>query len=134
MLVWPKADALPRAGDYVARHPTRYTFRPDVERWANYIVDAFPVWVVTYHDHPEGYKRDEDSLDVWGPGGRGDPLDQTVGEKVFDLLFHDPYQPDIEWIIYRRWIWTRSGGWKPFGTNAFTYHDDHIHVTYRRIV
>jgi hypothetical protein len=129
---WPVANDPPTSGDYVARHPTRYTWRTDVEEWARYLVDNYDVWVNTYHDHPEGYARDHDSLDVWGPVGRGDYLDSTLGDEIFDLLFNYVGKPDIDWCIYKRWIWTRSGGWERFGNDDFTFHDDHIHVTYLR--
>lgn len=128
---WPVADDQPLGiGSYQDRHPTRYTWRADVEQWARYLVDNYNVWCNTYYDHPEGYWRTEDSIDVWGPQGRNDPIDPAVGQQVFDLLFNDPGQPDIDWIIWQRWIWTRAGGWAPFGSEPFTWHDDHIHITY----
>jgi hypothetical protein len=46
-------------------------------------------------------------------------------------LMTDPRPPLIDWIIWRRRMWTRGKGrWEPYGNNAFTYHDDHIHVTF----
>jgi hypothetical protein len=51
--------------------------------------------------------------------------------QVFRFLFDDPNPPDIDWIIYRREIWERATFTsRGFGFNAFTFHDDHIHVTY----
>lgn len=129
---WPVANAAPVAGNYQQRHPTRYTWRSDVEGWARYLVQNYDVWCNTYWDHPENYWRDEDSFDVWGPGGRNDPLDWSVGDTVFNKLFNAKGAPYIEWIIWRRRIYGKWNGWKgqPFGTNAFEWHDDHIHCTY----
>jgi hypothetical protein len=58
-------------------------------------------------------------------------LPPVLGRRIFDFLFEDPNPPDIDWIIYEREMWTRARGRKqPFGFNDFTFHDDHIHVTY----
>ena len=129
---WPVAAVPPRAsGSYQDRHPTRYTWRPDVEEWARHLVDTYDCWVNTYVDHPEGFGRTPDSFDVWGPKGRNDPLDGTLGDTICDLLFNAEGKPDIDWIIYKKKWWTRASGvWRPFGENPFTWHDDHIHVTY----
>jgi hypothetical protein len=134
---WPEASDPPVPGSpfYVDRHPTRYNWlpkRPDVEAWARYLAENFDCWVNTYFDHPEGYGRDADSFDVWGPGGRGDPIDPGLGDRIFRLLFDDPGLPNIEWIIWRAAIHGAWNGWagEPFGTDPFSWHYDHIHVTY----
>ena len=51
--------------------------------------------------------------------------------RVYDFLFTDPNEPDIDWIIYKRKIWTRAT-WRKrsWGSDDFTWHDDHIHSTY----
>ena len=95
----------------------------------------------TYVQHPgdEGgrFARDTTSFDVWGPGGRmGEArqdffLPPKLGRQIYDFLFEDPNPPDIDWIIYEREMWTHARRRKqPFGFDAFTFHDDHIHVTY----
>ena len=121
-----------RPGTYQDRHPTRYNFRPDVADVVRRIYRKYPdqVHINTYRDHPEGYWRTPDSFDVWGPGGRNDPLDTRIGDEIRDMLFDDPRKPDIDWIIWRRWIWSRGGGWQRFGDGPFTWHDDHIHTTF----
>lgn len=134
---WPVANKppVPDSSYYQQRHPTRYTWRPDVEAWARWLVDNYDVWCNTYYDHPEGYWRTKDSIDIWGSGGRNDPIHRDVGEDVFSVLWNDPGLPNIDWIIWQRVIY---GGWnywhgEPFGDGtAFTNHEDHIHVTYRK--
>lgn len=129
---WPIANDPPTSGSYVDRHPIRYTWRPDVEKIARHLVDTYSVWCNTYYDHPEGFWRTEDSIDTWGPGGRGDPIDPGLGITIFNELFNDPGLPNIEWIIHRATIYGAWNGWsgEPFGTDDFTYHYDHVHVTY----
>jgi predicted chitinase len=134
---WPWANVPPRAsGSYQDRHPTRYTWRPEVEKWARYLVNNYDCWVNTYYDHPEHYWRTDDSIDVWGPKGRNHPLNPNLGDRIRNLLFHDKGKPDIDWIIYKRQWWThRSGVWRDYpppgvASNSFTWHNDHIHVTY----
>jgi hypothetical protein len=130
---WPQADEPPRVGDYVARHPLRFTWRADVEAWACYLNQNYDVACNTYYDHPEGYFRDADSIDIWGPGGRGDPINYYIGQQIFEELFWDEGLPNIEWIIWQRTIYGAWNGWsgEAFGDGtAFTNHDDHIHVTY----
>lgn len=134
---WPEAwdEPDPNSWDYEERHPTRYTWRADVEAWARYLVNNYNVSCNTYYDHPEGFWRTEDSIDVWGPGGRDDDIDQDVGDEIFQLVFNDPGLPNIEWIIYKRRIYHAGNNWQgqPFGDGTkFTNHDDHIHITYDR--
>ncbi len=133
---WPVANDSPTTGGYVARHPTRYTWRADVETIARTIVDGWPgaAWCNTYYDHPEGYWRTFSSFDVWDySAGRGGWLDDAAGGEIFDWLWNLTWGPDIEWIIYRGWIYGAWNGWagEPFGDGStFMNHDDHIHVTY----
>jgi hypothetical protein len=104
--------ALPvRPGNYQQRHPTRYQWREGVEAQIRRIYAMFPnVHINTYIDHPEGFGRDTDSFDVWGPGGRNDPIGFDLGQRVFDFVFNDPNPPLIEWCIWRRGMWTRASG------------------------
>jgi hypothetical protein len=130
---WPAAWDEPTAGNYIDRHPTRYTWREDVEAWARYLVGDFDVWVNTYYDHPEGYDRTYDSFDIWGPEGRGDPVDMELCDYLVDVLYHDPEPPHIEWYIWRRYIYGAWNNWygEPFGDGSvFTNHEDHAHFTY----
>lgn len=144
---WPEAKDTPDPSsyNYTRRNPTRYSWaeggRGDVEAWAHYLISNFDVSVNTYHHHPEevwinrGISREYDSLDVWGPGGRGYALDADLGDEIFGVLFNDPDPPDIEWIIYKGVMYGAWNGWEgePFGSDDFSWHYDHIHVTYRKL-
>jgi GH25 family lysozyme M1 (1,4-beta-N-acetylmuramidase) len=120
--------------NYEARHPTRYEWRDDVEAQIRRIYARFPeVTINTYVDHPEGFGRDFDSFDVWGPRGRDNPIDFDLGQRVFEFVFNDPNPPLIEWCIWQRAIWTRASGiFVPFGFDDFTFHEDHSHWTFVR--
>jgi len=85
-------------------------------------VDTFNVWCNSYYDHPPGrglevastdpdgtvWYIENTSIDVWGPQGRFDPIDRTVGQQVFDTLWLEPNPPNIHWII---WQGTQYGEW-----------------------
>jgi GH25 family lysozyme M1 (1,4-beta-N-acetylmuramidase) len=123
-------------GSFMNRHPTRYEWREDVEDQIRRISAAFPELTIgsinTYVDHPETFGRDLDSFDVWGPGMRNDPVGFDLGGRVFDFIFNDPNPPLIDWIIWRRAIWTSASGiFEAFGVDDFSFHDDHIHVTFQ---
>jgi hypothetical protein len=120
---------------YDYRHPTRFFWREDVARMVEELYARFGrnrIFVNTYHDHPEGYWRGTTSLDVWGPGGRDDPVHPYIGQQVFDFLFYYRGTPDIEWIIWRARMYGAWNGWygEGFGYDQFTWHFDHVHVTY----
>lgn len=136
----PRDKILPPVpGNYTARHPTRYGWRSDVQ---NYVVRLFKTFyrisINTYDDHPatelEGPVfggRDRTSLDIWARAGRGQPLDPVLGDAIVTYLMTDPNPPFIDWIIWQRRMWTRgTRQWRPFGTDPFSWHDDHIHVTF----
>lgn len=122
---------------YVRQHPTNYDWRDDLESLTARLVnmDGFykKIWINTYMGHPPGWNRDMTSFDVWGFGGRGDPLPVEIGQQVFDAIFNDPDPPHIWWTIYRGRMWTRVGGWQgsPAGPpDSDPEHNQHIHVTY----
>jgi hypothetical protein len=130
-------------GSYIDIHPTRYTWREDVERVIRRVYRQFGsdnIKINTYVEHPgdEGgvFARDTAAFDVWGPGGTEAAdstffLDSVIGGQIFRFLFDDPNPPDIDWIIYQGEIFTRATfEFRPFGFDDFTFHNDHIHVTY----
>jgi Transglycosylase SLT domain len=127
----------PRPGNYQDRHPTRYEWRENVEAVIRRLYKRFgrAIHVNTYVQHPGDengrWARDTAAFDVWGKDGRNDFLPSALGDDVYDFLFTDPNEPDIDWIIYKRKIWRRAT-WSsgPWGSDKFTWHDDHIHVTY----
>lgn len=141
---WPEANDTPDSSSwyYAVRNPTRYSWpgnRDDVNTLACWLVNNYNVSVNTYHHHPEevwlrdGVSREYDSLDVWGPDGRGDPLDYDTGQEIFGVLFNDPNPPNIDWIIWQAVMYGAWNGWngEGFGTDDFSWHYDHIHITYR---
>jgi hypothetical protein len=74
------------------------------------------------------------SFDVWGPQGRGDPIDRAVGQQVFDTLWQEPNPPNIHWIIWQETLYWPGNDWQgePFGEgDPNRSHNDHIHVTYK---
>lgn len=135
-------DGNPDFSDYVKKHPTNYIWRADIERLTHRLVNMDPfykkIWVNTYVVHPPGVPlplRDKLSFDVWGFGGRGDPLDVNLGWQVRRVLFNDPNLPNINWIIWQGRMWFRFGNPQkspapagPPGSDAG--HFQHLHVTY----
>jgi hypothetical protein len=120
-------------GSYQDLYPTRYNWRSDVEEVARYLVDNYDVSCNTYLNHPPGYWRDSDSLDVWGPEGRGDPLDPDLHDEVFNLIFNNGLPPWIEWTITKGWIWQSSSGWSWWSgdtSEADEGHFRHMHFTF----
>ena len=123
--------------NYVREYPTNYAWRGDIEKLTAKLVnmDEFykKIWINTYSEHPPVLPRDTTSFDVWGYGGRGDPLPVEIGKKVFDVIFDDPDPPNIWWIIYRGRMWTRAKGdgpSPPGPRDSDPEHNEHIHVTY----
>jgi hypothetical protein len=73
-------------GFYVEQFPTRNFWVERVKRVAQRIAnkDGFweKIWVNTYVKHPPAFPRPKLSMDVWGFGGRGDPLPPDLGNRV----------------------------------------------------
>lgn len=127
----------PRAGGYQDIHPTRFEWEGPVAEKLFALYEEFgdAIFLSTYVLHPgdenNRWARDTAAFDVWGGLGRNDPLPFDVGAECFKFLWYYKGKPDIDWIIYRRKIYTAASGYAsaPFGTNPFSYHDDHIHET-----
>jgi hypothetical protein len=122
---------------YVWEHPTNYIWRQDVDnltrKLANMPEFRKKIWINTYKGHPPGWNRDTTSFDVWGFGGRGDPLPADIGQEIYRVIFDDPNLPNIWWIIYQGNMWTRAGGDEPAPPgppDSDPQHNLHIHVTY----
>lgn len=131
---------------YLTDHPTNWNWAPFVHARVKRALKAHPnATANTYWDHPpdtqvprrwpvDYYSRY--SADFWGPGGRGDPINKQVGDRLYDSLFNSP-GPKIDWIIWQGRMWWRpaTGGhgyqpapWGPAGSDA--QHMEHIHVTF----
>jgi hypothetical protein len=129
---------------YAGTYWTHFDYRPDVARNVARVQKQFP-WLTfmnTYFRHPPVYRRKYEfvSRDTWQggisngryTGYRGKPLDPSLGVKVFNAIFYDPYTPPIYWIIYRGRQWVRGYGWgpAPWGPpGSDPNHDWHIHDT-----
>jgi hypothetical protein len=140
---------IPNSPSYQQRHPTRYQWRDDIEDYIRELYRRFGgpdnIHINTYvchpeHDDPNIRCRDTVSYDIWGKEGRNDPIGFDRGQKIFRFLFDDPGEPFIAWIIWNRRIWIRGippgplgggplGGFRHFGTDPFSFHEDHIHLT-----
>lgn len=146
----PKARILPvRPGTYEERHPTRYVWRtPDVKAYLYRLFRFYrEISINTYVEHPgreispNAYGRDTTSADIWGRAGRNDPIDPELGDAIRAYLLNDPDPPYVAWLIYKQRVYTPNGrgGFNvgPFGTDPFSWHRDHLHVTfagpYRRL-
>lgn len=138
----PKAPQA--SGGYAALHPSRYSWRSGVADMVRKTYERFGwdrLHINTYWRHPPFDNvpagqptRDFTSFDVWGPAGRGDPLDPALHDRVFAFLFEYPRLPNIEWVITKGRMWGYLGGWtsSPSGPpDSDPQHRQHIHVTYR---
>lgn len=132
----------PRAGTYEQRHPTRYGWRADVKAYVYRLFRFFRyISINTYVEHPgreistaAAAGHDTTSFDIWGVGGRNDPINPELGDALVAYLLHDADPPFVAWLIYKRRVYTPNGrgGWNvgPFGTDPFSWHDNHVHVTF----
>jgi GH25 family lysozyme M1 (1,4-beta-N-acetylmuramidase) len=133
---WPEAnDPVGYWGDgsYIDYHPTRYTWRADVEEVARYLVQTYKCWVNTYVDHPPGWGLDTTSLDIWGPGDRGDDIWNGTGDDGFYDIFNNGKPPWIRWCIRDGWIWDDYNGWREYwDTDPWSDagHWHHRHITF----
>jgi hypothetical protein len=134
-------DPVYSGGNWLARHPTRYLWRPDIEELIWELYDKWPglIHVNTYYDHPEGYGLQyttgnwqimHSSFDVWNPGGRGVPLGIDVHREVQQFLFYKEGLPNINWQISEGEIWVAPGPWRYFIDDGTGLHYDHVHTTY----
>ena len=150
----PKA---PSQGDYVDEHPTRYQWREDIVELIRLIYRRFggpdKQQMNTYVKHPPnpqengrsiwlGFDTQNLSFDVWGPGGRGDPLPRERHRNIYRFLFNLDGAPDWWWAISLGEMWQRNRDldltpqWEghlrepPDGPpDSDPNHDNHLHLT-----
>lgn len=107
---------------------TNYVWEVRTRQLASWLLYLFPVSVNTYEDHPTGWGRSSTSVDCWSAWGRGVSIPQAVGDQVHEYLMSDDSPCEIDWIIWRGWIWSRGGGWQEYWDST-DMHYDHVHVT-----
>jgi hypothetical protein len=110
--------------------PTHWRWRADVERVVLHLEATFPrIRCNTYVAHPwEGW--DGQSIDVWGAGGRGDPLPLETGHKVVREAFNLSWGPFLRHYIYLNTLWTSFGGLSTWAPNDHRGKLRHVHFTY----
>jgi hypothetical protein len=116
---------------------TRHHWDPDVHRVVQRVFNRFSsVSCNTYDCHPFcGPPGDRGawqrrSIDIWGPAGRGDPLDPHLSELALDFLIELPGKPLIRHWILDHTLWVRGVGYLPWPANDHTGLLRHVHVTY----
>lgn len=109
---------------------THYRWRRDVKHLVERVRDRWPsVRINTYEGHPwPGW--DGQSFDVWGPGGRGDPLPVALGEEIRRFLMRIPGRPYIRHTIWLHQLWTSFGGSSYWSSDDHSGRLRHLHVTY----
>jgi hypothetical protein len=103
--------------------PTTHHWRPAVQRYQEETKRAVGgISTNTYKGHPGG---EMNSVDHWGPGGRGDHIAKSKGDAV---EAHVTSNYPVKYYIWQGKIhgW---GNTRPY-TDAGDRHFDHIHVTY----
>jgi hypothetical protein len=73
------------------------------------------------------------TVDHWGPGGRGDPLAESVGDAMVAWILGQNELYAVRILIWYSWIWLPNMGWKPYSGyqgNHGPGPDSHIHVGY----
>jgi hypothetical protein len=116
---------------------TMHEWDKDVTRVVHKLFSRFSaISCNTYSCHPfcgppddrQGWARR--SIDVWGPGGRGDPLPEHLSELVLDFLFTMPGKPLLRHYILEHVLWVRGKGYFDWPANDHAGWLRHVHVTY----
>jgi hypothetical protein len=109
---------------------THWTWRPDVEAVVySALSHHHGLTANTYVDHPwPGW--DTQSVDFWGPGGRGDPLSVETARSLRRYIHNFPGGPSIRHSILGKRLWTSWGGWSLWDKRDHVGRLRHLHVTY----
>lgn len=117
--------------------PTSYSWRPDVLQVIRFATAHFPSAVPnTYECHPfcgdgpDGVLWEEHSVDFWGLGGRGWPINLETGRELVRFLFNLDWGPSIRHYIYRHTLWTSFGGTSRWLAGDHSGKLRHVHLTY----
>src|SRR5215212_2369794 len=108
---------------------THYDWDADVEAIVQRILSYSSVVTCnTYANHPyPGW--DGRSVDVWGPGGRGDPIGKDLSLRLQRFLFNLPGDPQIRHMILGHRWWLRGAGWRPWLRDDHSGPLRHLHIT-----
>lgn len=117
--------------------PTTHEWRPDVLQVVRAVVAHFPETAPnSYICHPwcglapDGVTWSEHSVDYWGVGGRGHPIDLDLGRQIVEFVFNLSWGPTIRHYIYRHTLWTSFGGKSRWLAGDHSGDLRHVHVTY----
>jgi len=75
------------------------------------------------------------TVDHWGRGGRGVPLDEHVGDAMVGWILGQHQIIPVKILIWWSYMWLPGVGWRPydgFQGNHGPGKDAHIHVGYAR--
>lgn len=111
---------------------TRWRWRGDVRRVVAHLESQFPALRAnTYVCHPWcGWGRV--SVDLWGRGGRGDPIPRDTGFLALREAFTLPWGPSLRHTIYLHQLWTDFGGYSWWRSDDHSGKLRHVHLTYWR--
>jgi hypothetical protein len=109
---------------------TRWRWRRDVRAVVAELSREFPAARPnTYVGHPwVGWGRV--SVDFWGPGGRGDPIQQDLGWQLLHYAFRMPGKPNLRHTIFLHQLWTSYGGYSFWRPDDHSGALRHVHLTY----
>jgi hypothetical protein len=113
---------------------THWTVTDDVRRASEEVRWKFGGSWNTYRGHGLSPARGEMfTVDHWNEGGRGDPLNEHVGDAMCAWILGQHQIRPVRILIWWSWIWLPGVGWKPysgFQGNHGPGPDAHIHVGY----
>jgi hypothetical protein len=118
----------------VALGATHWNVTPYVRGLAEGVRSRFGGSWNTYAGHGLQPARGEAfTVDHWNPGGRGDPLDEHVGDAMCSWILGQHQVYPVRILIWWSWIWLPGVGWQPysgFQGNHGPGKDAHVHVGY----
>lgn len=85
------------------------------------------------HGSPSGHDEDQ-TVDYWGAGGRGDPLGEEQGDAMVAWILGQHQVQPVQILIWWSWWWRPMLGWYEYpgwGGPHGPGEDAHIHVVYR---
>lgn len=108
---------------------THYKVEERLYRRSSKLKTAYGGTWNTYYDHPTGYGLDSTSVDHWGPGGRGAPVSEARGQRIFMAIQRFAPTLPYRWLIWNGYIYYGNGTSETYDGLGGP-HKDHVHVTY----